>query len=270
MPARKLTFAALDELAFASVNASARLRDIQPSSLLPTSLGPLIELMFLASEGFLPKSAINWLCSANLADFLAAWSSGRRQWLSRTSHLGFIRTREESSSWYFDSSDFLMRVQRAGREISKLPDSVPGQMASAIGELEGNIQEHSEAASTGVLVFRATDSILEFVVADRGIGLLRSLRNSPKYGELNDHGSALELALTDGVSRVNDPLRGHGFRPIFQGLANLNGYLRFRTGDSAIVMDGTAPTLATAQLSQKPNFNGFFVSVRCEIHRRQV
>lgn len=46
--------------------------------------------------------------------------------------------------------------------------------------------------------------------------------------------------------------------------ANLHGYLRFRTGDGAIVMDGTAPTLATAQVSQKPCLDGFFASVRCE------
>jgi hypothetical protein len=32
--------------------------------------------------------------------------------------------------------------------------------------------------------------------------------------------------------------RGNGFRPLFQGLANLNGTLRFRSGDQALTMDG--------------------------------
>ena len=98
------------------------------------------------------------------------------------------------------------------------------QVAAAILELEGNIQEHSGAPSTGILAFSAATNVFEFVVADCGIGLLRSLKSSPAFSGLDDHGRALELALADGTSRYNDPLRGHGFRPIFQGLTNLHGY----------------------------------------------
>jgi hypothetical protein len=260
----KLTFNALDDLAFAGVNASSALKDVQSGSLSPTGLGPLIEFLLLMSTGTLAVSAINWLSLTHLAPFLKAWSDGRQQWVSEDAHFGFIRTREEDQTWYSDSTGFFMKAQRAARDVSRLPGPIPGQMAAAIQELEGNIQEHSEAPATGVLVFRATISVFEFVVADRGIGLLRSLRSSPSYLGLDDHGRALELALTDGTSRFNDPRRGHGFRPIFQGLSDLNGYLRFRTGDHAIVMDGTAPTLATAQICQKPRIDGFFASVRCE------
>ena len=160
--------------------------------------------------------------------------------------------------------DFLMKVQRAAQETSKLPGTIPGQMAAAILELAGNVEEHSAAPETGIIAFRATAGVFEFVVADQGIGILRSLRGSPEFLTLDDHGRAIELALTDGVSRFQDPRRGHGFRPIFQGLTNLNGYLRFRSGDHAIIMDGTTPSLATAQLAQKPYFAGFFVSVMCK------
>ena len=136
-------------------------------------------------------------------------------------------------------------------------------MAAAILELAGNIEEHSGAVETGVIAFRATTGAFEFVVADQGIGVLRSLRGSPEFLTLDDHGRALELALTDGVSRFGDPRRGHGFRPIFQGLTDLNGYLRFRSGDHAIIMDGTNQSLATAQLAQKPYLTGFLASVMC-------
>ncbi|MFY9855779.1 MAG: hypothetical protein WAK26_18060 [Terracidiphilus sp.] len=156
-----------------------------------------------------------------------------------------------------------MKAQKAAREISHLPRLVSGQMVAAIQELEGNIQEHSQLVSTGVLVFRATSGVFEFVVLDHGIGILNSLSTCPRYGALSDHGMALEIALTDGVSRYDDPCRGHGFRPIFEGLTNLNGYLRFRGGDHAIVMDGTSPNLATAQVSQKTGIRGFLASVRC-------
>jgi anti-sigma regulatory factor (Ser/Thr protein kinase) len=259
-----LTFGLLDDLAFAGVVAKARLLDVRRGSVFPTSLGPLIELLLLVSAGTLPTSAVCWLNSTHLAEFLKAWSDGRQQWLSETSHFGFIRTRAESETWRVEATGFLIKAQQAARQISRLPGSIPGQMAAAIAELEGNIQEHSDAASTGALVFRATSNVFEFVVADRGIGILESLRSSPEYCGLDDHGRALEMALTEGTSRFKDPGRGHGFRPIFQGLTELEGYLRFRTGDGAIVMDGTSPTLATAQLFQKPSLNGFLASVRCE------
>ena len=55
--------------------------------------------------------------------------------------------------------------------------------------------------------------------------------------------------------------RGRGFQPIFFGLMNLHG--RFRSGDYALLMDGTSPQLATAQLAQKPSISGFLASVRC-------
>ena len=51
-------------------------------------------------------------------------------------------------------------------------------------------------------------------------------------------------------------------------LTDLDGYLRFRSGDHAVVMDGTRPSLATAQLAQKPTLTGFLASVQCNIVRK--
>lgn len=50
---------------------------------------------------------------------------------------------------------------------------------------------------------------------------------------------------------------------MFLGLLDLYGSLRFRSGDYAILMDGTSPDLTTAQLAQKPPMDGFFASIRC-------
>lgn len=253
----------MDDLAFANVYAPDQLVKMEPGVILPISLGPFVEfLMHLEAEA-LPRAAFDWLNISRSSEFVTAWLQGHPKWLSPNAHLGFIRTRDYSESWYTESTSFLMKAGKAARDISKLPGSVPGQMAAAIQELEGNIHEHSEAVSTGVLVFRATHGVFEFAVADHGIGLLRSLRSSSRYADLRDHGSALRTALTDGATRCDDPLRGHGFRPIFQGLTDLYGHLRFRTGDHAIVMDGTNPALATARISQKACIGGFFASVRC-------
>jgi anti-sigma regulatory factor (Ser/Thr protein kinase) len=254
----------LDDLAFASSVGDDALQDIQAESYLPATLGPLVEFLFLMSAGVIPSSGLQWLRDRQIANFLKAWCDGSPAWLSQTGHSGFIRTQKASDDWEIASVDFLMKVQRAAQETSKLPGTIPGQMAAAILELAGNVEEHSAAPETGIIAFRATAGVFEFVVADQGIGILCSLRDSPEFLTLDDHGRAMELALTDGVSRFQDPRRGHGFRPIFQGLTNLNGYLRFRSGDHAIIMDGTTPSLATAQLAQKPFFAVFFASVTCK------
>ena len=259
---RELTFAAVDELAFAAVNGNL-LRDIPADSYLPTALGPMIEYLFLLSGGALPDSARSWLNSRRATDFLTAWYGGQNRWLSHDARIAFIHTNTTSANWTGDLTGFLMSAQRSAREVSQLPGSTPGQMAAAMQELEGNIQEHSNAPATGFLAFRATSGVFEFVVADRGIGLLASLRQRAAFSAMEDHGKALELALTDGISRYDDSGRGHGFRPIFLGLTNLQGHLRFRSGDHALVIDGTGPTLATAQISQKPPLEGFFASVSC-------
>ena len=91
---------------------------------------------------------------------------------------------------------------------------------------------------------------------------MESLQRSATYASLEDHGKALEEALKDGTSRFgNDGGHGYGFRPIFIGLTNLKGSLRFRSGDHALLMDGTSPNLTTAKLAQKPNIDGFFASI---------
>jgi hypothetical protein len=261
--AAKLTFQALDDLAFASSAGADALHDIRAESYLPATLGPLIEFLFLMAAGVIPSTGLQWLHNRQIANFLKAWCDGSPTWISHTGHLGFMRTQTSSDAWEIATVNFLMKAQRAAQETSKLPGTIPGQMAAAILELAGNVEEHSAALETGIIAFRATAGVFEFVVADRGVGILRSLRGSPDFLTLDDHGRAMELALTDGVSRFRDPRRGHGFRPIFQGLTNLNGYLRFRSGDHAIIMDGTTPSLATAQLAQKPFFSGFFASVTC-------
>jgi len=62
----------------------------------------------------------------------------------------------------------------------------------------------------------------------------------------------LRLALTDGVSRYGkEAKRGAGFRPIFVGLANLAGSLRFRTGDHALTIEGQKIELMSSKMAQK-------------------
>ncbi|MDE0420425.1 MAG: hypothetical protein OXK76_05985 [Gammaproteobacteria bacterium] len=161
-----------------------------------------------------------------------------------------------------------MSAKRAGRDAG-LTREVAGQLVAAMRELHDNIAEHAQAPHTGTVAFRAESGAFEFVVSDRGVGVLSSLCTCTEYAGLRDEGTALQAALRDGVSRHGSNVRrGYGFRPIFVGLVNLYGELRFRSGDHAVTMDGTGPGIATSRISQKVHMEGFFASVRCSVEGR--
>jgi hypothetical protein len=263
--ATPLTFSAVDGLGFAAATGSLDAAH-RSAPYAPHSLGPLLELIYVAANGQLPPPPDGaWTAKNGANQMIDALKDGRESWLDTDSHrTGFVRTVRSGLNGDAVLTKFLMEAKKAASEIARLPGTTPGQLVAAMAELKDNIDEHSDSPDTGVLAFRAARGVFEFVAADRGIGVLKSLRQSRKFSALPDHGKALELAITDGTSRFeNDGGRGHGFRPIFLGLVNLYGSLRFRSGDYALLMDGTSPGPATAQVAQKPSIDGFFASIRC-------
>jgi hypothetical protein len=146
------------------------------------------------------------------------------------------------------------------------PPALAAQLIGAFGEMQGNVYDHSEACGTGIAAYRVTPRHFEFVVADRGVGPLASLRTCADYGDLADDREALRLTLTDGVSRYGARSgHGRGFRPLFIGLANLHGALRFRSGTGALTLNGVNPSLLTARSSIKPNASGFLAAIKCSL-----
>jgi hypothetical protein len=260
-----LTFGAVDGLGFAAFRG--RLDAAQPvSQYAPESLGPLFEFLHLEARGPSPfPSSKGWLAESGFTPLITAVQNVRESWLSTDRRMGFIRAIRREPDSESRLTAFLMDAQRAARNVACLPGKTPGQLAAAMLELENNIHEHSDAPDTGLLAFWAVRGAFEFVVVDRGVGILASLRRCMAYAAVSDHGQALESALTDGTSRYGSgSRRGYGFRPIFLGLVNLRGTLRFRSGDHALIIDGTSPNLTNARLAQKSPIEGFFASVRCE------
>ena len=257
-------FAALDDFAFAGQRG--KLPEWTPARMVARKLGPVIELAQLAVGGLLPApERATWLNLDGIRSLYGALLGGRSHWVCPDGRrIGFLRTSRVPPAGEAVWTAFGLAAQQ-GAVAAGFPKRIGAQLAAALGELHSNLYEHSEAPETGLIAFRAGLNRFEFVVADRGIGVLESLRSCEAYAGLDDHGEALRLTLTDGVSRHGPGTdRGHGFRPLFVGLANLNGNLRFRSGDHALVMDGQNPSLVRAQLAQKPPIAGFLVSVVCE------
>ena len=226
----------------------------------------MIELSQFATKGLLPgPHEAEWLALKGLDHLVRALTDGKKSWVCHDSgDMGFLRMQTVPPSEETIWTGFGLAAQKAATAAG-FPKQIAAQLTAALGELHSNVYEHSGAPKTGLIAFRAQTNRFEFVVADCGIGILESLRSCAEYTTLCDYGEALRLALSDGVSRYGRAVgRGQGFRSLFIGLANLNGALRFRSGDHALLIDGQNPSLMTARPAQKPPIPGFLVSVICK------
>ena len=107
----------------------------------------------------------------------------------------------------------------------------------ALREMQDNVYEHSGAAHTGLVAYAVTDRSFEFVVSDRGMGVLETLRQNPDYANLRDAGAALKEAIKPGVSRFPiETGRGQGYVQLYRALVTHRAELRFRSGDHALTL----------------------------------
>jgi len=138
-------------------------------------------------------------------------------------------------------------------------------LMGAMVEIQDNVYEHSGAPQTGLVAYAVTASSFEFVVADRGVGVLQTLRQNPRYGAVSDAGVALQEVIKDGVSRFPSEMgRGQGFHQLFRALVGHNAELRFRSGDHALTMRPTHDALhGETILAQVAPLDGLTVSVFC-------
>ena len=264
-----LSFTAVDGLAFAA--QKGKLGGALSRSFIVGDIGPLLELRHLSIDGRLAslESTLAGMSSHTVSLFAALKQSQRRFWICpSTKQIGVLRTTNNEND-VSNSYSFGMAAQKAatGAGFSKL---VASQLVAATMEMVDNIYLHSTLSEFGLAAFHARPGYFEFAVLDRGVGILRSLQHSSEYTRLSDHGDALQMALTDGCSRFGaNSNHGHGFRPLFIGLSNLNGALRFRTGDHALTIDGRDPISIPWTKIAKPNISGFLAFVSCRTHARK-
>jgi hypothetical protein len=264
---RPLSFDVVDELAFAAARGIAP----KPSELRmyeALSLGPLIELRHLYSNGLVTLGNKGWrVAISGYSELRAQLRSPSSFWISHPEGRdGFIRARVDFQNNGTDLWDnFIFAAFQAAQTVG-FPKETARQLVAAMIEMYSNIVEHSDNVDSGLVCFHARPNYFEWVVCDAGIGVLASLRTCTEFSSLRDHGDAMMAALADTNSRFGKGVgRGYGFRPLFTGLANLNGFLRFRSGDASVTMDGRSPSLVSAQLRQKPLCPGLVAHVACTI-----
>jgi anti-sigma regulatory factor (Ser/Thr protein kinase) len=256
------TFVVLDGLGFAAQRG--RLQPVAAAAYAATDLGPVLELARLSADGLLPApTRATWLDIGEAAAFGVALRRGGSSWTCPFRKMGFYRLGEVPPQDETKRNGFHLEAQKAAKAVG-FPRQLAAQLVGALCEIEGNVYEHSEAPVTGLAAYRATARSFEFVVSDGGIGVLASLASGPDYRDLTDHAEALRLMLTEGVSRYGKSAkRGNGFRPLFQGLANVNGTLRFHSGDQALTMEGVNTANIPWKPAEKPTLRGLVASVIC-------
>lgn len=154
---------------------------------------------------------------------------------------------------------------QAAAEKSGFRTRIAAGIVGAFWEMVDNAIIHSNDANIILAAYQASPTGIAYAIGDNGVGVLNSLRMSSFYSELDDHATALKVAMTDGESRFrSQPGRGRGFRHVFLSLAALRGQLRFRSGDHSLELDGRSPSLVNASLHQRAFFRGFLASVQCQ------
>lgn len=234
-------------------------RDVSGRDFVTEDLAPYLEWYWLRSAGH----QLGTLLRTTLFDHLHLNLKAKAEfWCSPDLAIGFVRVRRSHTdvtnlAW----TTFRLNLQRA-LITAGFRERWAKQIVGAIGELEDNIHTHSFAVQTGLLAYHVRDRSLECVVLDRGIGVLASLRQCEEFSFLNDHGSALKIALGDGNSRYGTTSgRGWGFHELFVGLVNSNAHLRFRSGDHLLSIEGDRPDVAAAAIRQRAHGKGLLITL---------
>ena len=145
------------------------------------------------------------------------------------------------------------------------PIGLSRALTGALGELVDNVWQHSGTEVPGLIGYQVGRRCLTFGVTDTGMGILDSLRTSPKHRFLTTSMDALETAILPGVSRHE--FGGYGFSTLFQAIAELWGITRLRTGEAVLLFDRQ-----TEHRKRKryylPALRGFQVLVSCRLTPR--
>lgn len=200
-------------------------------------IGPLVEL--LSAKTGHPKEFQTVSLAGSFANRLEeAWECGRSFGGRFGDVAGGFPLPSDSPVVTRDPhwAQWLLHAENVAK-AKGVPAPLVASLIGAMGEMQDNVYEHSGAARTGMVAYAVTDRTFEFVVADRGMGVLETLHQNPDYAYLPDAGAALTQAIRPGVSRFPAASgRGQGFVQLCRSLVTHRVELRFRSGDHALML----------------------------------
>ena len=129
----------------------------------------------------------------------------------------------------------------------------------SLNEIMENVLTHAESPVGGFVQATAFESRVEFVVADGGVGI-------PKSIGLRDDARALEVAVSEGGTRDSEQNQGNGLFGSYQLAVGSDGQFEIHSLNGLLYFDRSRD--ATSSSNQRIPYSG--TSVRCGIGTRDV
>jgi len=170
-----------------------------------------------------------------------------------------------------ESDEFSLYVQRFRRSLAQSGFGLrfPYALSQALTEMTENVVRHSSMndniSAPGLVGFHVVRNEMNYVVADLGRGVLKSLRENNKWAHLNTEADALVAAAKRGATRLAQHSEGDGFRLAFQAFLDRQGVIAMRSGDGLARVHGNANG-REAELSNTAHVPGLRVSARCNLN----
>lgn len=144
-----------------------------------------------------------------------------------------------------DEADFdRLSVEMEDNFITALPRyaSLSAECCGMFGELTANTVYHADNGGGYALAQYceyAAGPVIELAVADAGIGIRKSLAKNPDFAGIAADCAAIRLAITEGITSVDDKYRGLGLAYVVDNIQRQRDRrLTIRSGKGIITLSG--------------------------------
>lgn len=197
------------------------------------------------------QSAKNIFHNANWA-YLIDDSSHSESTFSGDTHLPATTYKSPDEQYQAVDRIMSMILKAASLERSQIK-----ALEWAINEITDNVTNHSESILGGIIqastINLSERLMIEFVVADAGIGISQSLNIKPDV-------IAVERAVQEGVTKNNQTNQGNGLYGSFRIATLSNGRFELHSGRASLIVEGN--DRATSPKKNKCLFPGTAVVCR--------
>lgn len=143
---------------------------------------------------------------------------------------------EPDQKFYCKTRDvFQARLEHFRDELSQMVGKGTASLLTAVaGEIGNNSFDHNLGNWPDILgiYFSYSLSQKRIILADRGLGILTTLRNVKP--DLNNHKTALKVAFTETISGRAPESRGNGLKFVRNVITKNPFMLHFQTGDAEV------------------------------------
>jgi len=155
----------------------------------------------------------------------------------------------------------------ASLRASNFADTLSKALCGAFHEMSDNALRHSgpsvQQPAFGAVGYCVSQGLMTFCIGDVGRGIMASLKTNPANFSLRTDQEALRAAVIHQATSQAQNQIGDGFQTVHRSLADQNGRLRFRSGNSVLLLDGRGHDRMMISRDAMLQVAGFQVAVHC-------